>query len=235
MRHPTLQRAPLKAVIFDFDGTLAVSTLDYALMRQKAREAVREVLPDGFSYTPEQQGHVPAMEELTALCGAVGVFGDAAVRRVRAAAMDAIARVELEAAGRSSLFPFVRPMLRTLGAQGIRCGIITRNCRASIQTVFPDHEELCGCVLTRDDVEKVKPDPAHLLAALQALDCAPKEALMVGDHPMDIQVGRKAGTRTAGVASAESPFADLVKEKPTWLARDAGELVRWLGLMDTQA
>ena len=59
-------------------------------------------------------------------------------------------------------------------------------------------------LLTRDDVEKVKPDPQHLLDALSMLDSEPEKALMVGDHMMDILAGKRAGTRTAAVLTLRS-------------------------------
>jgi phosphoglycolate phosphatase len=51
---------------------------------------------------------------------------------------------------------------------------------------------------------------------------------MVGDHPTDIQVGKKAGARTAGVGTGEGTRERLARESPDFLAADAGELMRGL-------
>jgi histidinol phosphatase-like enzyme len=37
---------------------------------------------------------------------------------------------------------------------------------------------------------RVKPHPEHLLTALKLLDVPPERAIMVGDHPMDITLGK---------------------------------------------
>ena len=50
-------------------------------------------------------------------------------------------------------------------------------------------------VVGGDIVPFRKPDPRHLLAALEQLDVAPNEAVMVGDNENDHAAGRGAGSR----------------------------------------
>jgi phosphoglycolate phosphatase len=78
--------------------------------------------------------------------------------------------------------------------------------------------------LTRDDVELVKPDPEHLLAALRALEVEPHHALMVGDHPMDVRAGRLAGTRTVAVLTGYSPAERFAPESPDLILDQVGDL-----------
>ena len=54
-------------------------------------------------------------------------------------------------------------------------------------------------VVCGDDVERPKPAPDAVLAILRRLDVPPSEALVVGDMPVDIEMGRAAGVRTCGV------------------------------------
>src|SRR5208282_1527700 len=71
-------------------------------------------------------------------------------------------------------------------------------------------------LLTRDDVPRTKPDPAHLLAALEQLGVAREEAIMVGDHHMDIVAGRAAGMRSMAMAHGrldERSFADCPPDR----------------------
>lgn len=213
----------IRAVVFDFDGTLAVQTLDFGLMRQRAMEALSLYAP--VADTPTE----PVMEELERACA--GLDADTAAR-ARQATMAAIEAVELEAARHSRLFPCVRPMLAALRQRGIGSAVITRNILPAVRMVFPDVAEHCVCVLTRDDVSNVKPHPDHLRKALEIMACEPGNALMVGDHPMDIQVGKNAGTLTAGVAGGHVSLERLAMEDPTWLADDVGQLMRRIGLTD---
>ena len=212
----------LRAIVFDFDGTLATTPLDFGHMHQRARDAMAGYIP-----VPEiLEG--PVLEDIERLCAD---REPELAARARAAAMRAIEEVEVETARKARLFPFVRPMLEALQSRNIAPAIISRNCPAAIFTVFPDAREHFRCVLTREDVEKVKPDPGHLLKALQIIGCGPETGLMVGDHPMDIRTGKRAGTLTAGVASGGTGMGALAGERPDYLAGDAGELMRNLGLM----
>jgi phosphoglycolate phosphatase len=94
--------------------------------------------------------------------------------------------------------------------------------------VFPDATNYLAALLTREDVDAVKPDPSHLLAALQAVGVGPSEALMVGDHPSDMLTARRAGTFSGAVASGGTPMEELLRDDPDFFAPDVGELLRGL-------
>ncbi|HEU6437381.1 MAG TPA: HAD family hydrolase [Nitratidesulfovibrio sp.] len=231
----------VRAVVFDFDGTLAAPTLDFDVMRRAVADAMRVHLePHPAPRPTSAPAHVPAppdrpdlpvmewIAHVTALLEVHGRPADAAA--LHADAHAAIRRVEVEAAARGSLFPFTRPMLAGLAAIDVSVAIVTRNCPEAVRAVFPDVDALCPCLLTRDDVPRVKPDPDHLLRALDALGRSPGEALMVGDHPMDIVTGHRAGTLTAGVASGESPAHALHEAGAHVVADDCAALMVRLGL-----
>ena len=96
-------------------------------------------------------------------------------------------------------------LLAELGRRSIRIGDRDEKLpgRRSCRT-FPDIDRYCQAVLTRDDTVRIKPHPEHLTTALSLLGAAPADAAMVGDHPLDIQLGREAGTFTIGVLSGHS-------------------------------
>lgn len=211
--------AGIRVLIFDFDGTLARQTLDFGHMRREATAAMAAYVP--LPDRPELR-----TMELLALVG----HETEAARQAQRAARDAIRRVEIEAAEESSLYPYVRPMLRRLGELGLSMAIATRNCSEAVSRVFPDAAEHC-LVLTRDDVLRVKPHPLHVTTALDALGVAPENALMIGDHPMDIEAGKNAGTLTAGVATGDHSLEQLERCGPDYLAADGGELMRMLRIL----
>ncbi|MCU0571929.1 MAG: HAD hydrolase-like protein [Syntrophobacteraceae bacterium] len=142
--------------------------------------------------------------------------------RSRASRM--IVEMELQASREGALFPFTRILLRRLEHSGIHTAIITRNCEAAVRMVFPDLEDFCGCFLARDHVERVKPDPGHLRRALVHFGSAAGSSLMVGDHPLDVQTGKRAGTLTAGVASGSGSWDDLARSGADWVASDCESL-----------
>lgn len=214
--------ARIRAVLFDFDGTLAEATLDFAVMRKQARAAMA-----GFAELPEVPA-VPVMEELAQLCAALP---PSRAEEARRRTMEAIAEVEREAATRAGLFPFTRPMLAALRARGIASAVVTRNCPDAVFTVFPDLREYVACVLTRDDVERVKPDPEHGGKALALIGCGAEAAIMVGDHPMDVETGKRLGAFTGAVASGEGKREALAAANPDWLEDDAEILMQRISLL----
>ena len=66
-----------------------------------------------------------------------------------------------------------------------------------------------------EDVEREKPDPAGLSAAVERLDVAPAALLYVGDSLTDAETARRAGVRFAAVltgTTASEAFADHAVE-----------------------
>jgi phosphoglycolate phosphatase len=230
---PEQYRFPLKALVFDFDGTLATLTLDFGEMRRRIAALAASRLPQ----TPTSNGR-PVLEWIEALALEAERYAldrrqgkqeaQAAGQTLKAECAELVRSMELEAAGQGELFPFARPLLEGLRRAGLGAAIITRNCGAAVRSVFPDAERYCDCLLAREDVRRVKPDPEHLLTALARLGTPASLALMVGDHPMDIEAGRRAGTRTAGVASGAQSLAALQTHAPDYLAENAASLLELL-------
>lgn len=224
--------APLQALVFDFDGTLATLTLDFGEIRSRV-----VALAAGYLPQPPQADGQPVLEWVESLAQEIerGVKGSAgrrngagAARQFQTRCAKMIQTMEVAAAAHGRLFPFTRLLLRELAKSGLGLAIITRNCRPALRAVFPDVAQYCDFLLTREDVTRVKPDPSHLLAALERLGCSPTRALMVGDHPLDIETGRRAGTLTAAVASGANNRAVLQAHGPDFLADDVSELMREL-------
>jgi len=216
------------AIIFDFDGTLATLTIDFALMRRKVLALAEALLPeDAFPLDPTFDA-LPVLELLERLT-ILAPSGEDALELASRARL-AITAQELDSAREGQLFAFTRPMLSRLVELRLATGVITRNCTAAVKTVFPDVERACGVLLAREDVPRVKPDPAHLLAALARLGATPERTLMVGDHPMDIETARRAGCSAAAVASGHTAAETLAAHSPDFLAADCEELMQTLGL-----
>jgi len=211
----------IRAAVFDFDGTLAETNIDFAGMRAGVLEVadrwgMRERV-DGQRYILE------IVEQVLALLP----DEDARMRFAREAE-EAMQRVELEACSAAQPFAGVPEALQRLIDAGVRVGIITRNCRLGVGAVTDRHPLPHEVLLTRDDVELVKPDPSHLRLALAALDVPPEQAIMVGDHPTDIQTGHAAGAFAAGVLTAKTTREQFEELRPDLIAEDVPRLVELL-------
>ncbi|OPY06873.1 MAG: Phosphoglycolate phosphatase [Syntrophaceae bacterium PtaB.Bin038] len=213
----------LEAVVFDFDGTLALLNIDFRAMR-------RDIVDLASSYGIGDDGMerlfvLEMIEEMSRRIGRKspgrqGAFSDLALRRV--------ADRELAGAAYSFLFPDVRKMLAELRRRGIKTGVLTRNCLEAVRAVFPDIGNYSDAVVTRDDTERVKPHPDHIRAVLRLLDAEPSTSAMVGDHPMDIRVGKAVGALAVGVLTGYSAAADLREAGADLILERAAEITCWL-------
>ena len=190
---------PLKAVLFDFDGTLAELSVDFIRMRR----AVLDLMGDYC--TPTDSMHdLYVLEMIEAGRCLISKDRPGKEGEFFARAHELISAIETEGACGGALFAGTEEMLRELRRRQIKSGVVTRNCRAAVLQLFPDIDSRCDVVITREGAAQVKPHPGHLLTALGFLDTNPEFAAMVGDHPMDIAVGREVGTYTIGVLTGYS-------------------------------
>jgi len=214
----------LEAIVFDFDGTLAELTLDFDLMKRKIA-ALGEVF---LGERPEPDG-TPALEWLDRLVArAMELDRDEGLEFASRGRL-VLAAMELDAAREGRLFPFTRPALTLLRDRGVATGVITRNISAAVRLVFPEIEAEVGVFLAREAAVRVKPDPAHLMQALGRLGADPARTLMVGDHPMDVETGRRAGALCAAVTSGRQGADAFAAMEPDFIAPDVGALLPLLG------
>jgi len=201
--------------LFDFDGTLIEPSIDFDSMYRRVRHIAREF---GVDDRPMEQLHILEIVERTQM-----LLRDdhGSCQEFLEQAHAAILTLELEAAAHADAYSGVPEMLEELAARGFGVGIVTRNSRAAVMRILqrlPLHYDV---LLTRDDVDHVKPDPRHLLRALEHFPEARRRAVMCGDHPMDVIAGERIGALTVGVLQpgmSEERFAevdpDLVVSRP---------------------
>ena len=212
----------VRAVLFDFDGTLVQPAIDFGLMRRKVLEVVARF---GFDPAPLAAGYVL---ETVALVRARLEADAGRAAEFEQQAQQAILEVELEAAERTEPYPRVPAMLHTLAARGYRVSIVTRNARQVVERILARAPLEHALLLTRDDVPHVKPDPRHLLAALNALGVAPVQGLMCGDHPMDVLAGQRAGMRTVGVLTLGLDATHFSQAQPDLILPEVADLPAYL-------
>ncbi len=70
-----------------------------------------------------------------------------------------------------------------------------------------------------------KPDPQAIQALMERAGVPAGETLLVGDSPIDVETGRRAGVKCAAVGHGFSPEEELEKACPDWAVRDLRELL----------
>ena len=134
--------------------------------------------------------------------------------------------VELEAAAGGKLLPGSKEVLCSLREKGVKVGIVTRNCEDAVRRVFPDIDAYSDVFVSRDGVEKVKPHPDHLTSVMRALRVTGAEAVMVGDHVLDILAGKKVGMKTVGVLTGYIKREEFEKAGADYILRSVSEVCR---------
>jgi len=183
----------IRAVLFDFDGTLTLpGSIDFAGIKKAIR------CPDD----------VPILEFIE---GQPSVADQRQAWRVLKQFEEAAAQCSRPNEGAEELVRFLK-------RRHIRRGILTRNRRASVETALNNfaHVRLAdfNVIITRDHVQRPKPDPEGVLLAARRLRVPAATLLMVGDYRYDIEAGQRAGAPTVFLESSlttrlPSPPADF--------------------------
>ncbi|HEY2406645.1 MAG TPA: HAD-IA family hydrolase [Polyangiaceae bacterium] len=205
-----------RALVFDLDGTLIDSRLDIACAANHALGVL------GF-----------AQREVAVIAGYVGDGARPLLARAAEIAetdpridglYDAfIAYYLVHPIDHTTLLPGVASALSAL--RELPLCVCTNKPRSSTDAVLaqlplPVRFQL---VVASDDLPKKKPDPLPLVHIAERLGLTPRELVMVGDGPQDIQCARAAGARSVGVEGIQ-PRARLLAAEPDVVLASLHEL-----------
>ena len=214
----------IRAVVFDFDGTLAVLNIDFSQMREQVFQLIRKHGIDESSI--EEKYLLEIIDEVVQILNQKNF---SAAKEFYQEAHQILHEIELKAAEGGKLLPGVEAALKSLRGKGLKIGIVTRNCEEAVRKVVPDIEEFCDVFVSRDSIKKVKPHPEHLTSVLKALNVSGEETVMVGDHPIDIHAGKRVGMKTIGVLTGRTQREEFEKAGADYILGDASQLSELIG------
>ncbi len=171
----------IRAVIFDLDGTLVRTRLDFAGLRRQL----------GF---PEGVGILEHIEALTGVA-----------RQSAAAAVEAH---EMDCAATATWMPGALDLLASLRGAELPWGVVTRNTRQAARVVLGRLTDHSYTLLAREDCPP-KPDPTGPLSLAEAWNVPSRDVLFVGDFIYDLQAAHAAGMPSCLYAPAFQPRPDL--------------------------
>ena len=187
---------PIRAVIFDLDGTITQPYFDFDAIREEIGldRNGGPILEAMESMTRSQRRHAEA------------ILRDHESRAVAASVPNAGARETVTA-------------LRT---RGIRIGILTRNRKDNAAAVMRRHGLHYDAIVGRED-GPVKPDAFGVLHLCRQFGVKPTETLLVGDYLFDLLCAQAAGA--VPVLIANHPQADEFTAHAAFTIQDLTELL----------
>lgn len=191
----------IKAVLFDFDGTLTVPGLiDFP--------AVKKAIgcPDNSTI--------------------LEFIGNLSSERERKKALAVLAKYEERAAEMAEPNENAEEIVRYLRGLRLKLGVLTRNSMQSVQTAMKNFRRVSlkdfHVVITREHDLKLKPHPEGVFEAGRLFGVEPCELMVVGDYIYDIQAGQRAGALTIFL---ESNHTTRCPDPPAdWTIRSLDEL-----------
>lgn len=83
--------------------------------------------------------------------------------------------------------------------------------------------DIVGC----DKVKNYKPAPDGINLLVEKYNLNKEESVMIGDARYDLQMGKNAGVKTIGAEWGAFSVDSLVKEEPTYLAKEPLEILNF--------
>jgi len=183
----------IKAVLFDFDGTL---TKPGALNFPRLKKTIG------------CPADVPVLEFIE----------DLPTLSQRNDALKELEYFEKEAAVNSKPNIGAQKLIHFLRSKSIGIGVITRNTLSSVERALQNFNDIdishFDVIISRETPVRLKPSGDGIILAANTLNVDVKQILMVGDFVFDIQAGQTAGCMTAfldygtlsGTTKVESDF-----------------------------
>jgi beta-phosphoglucomutase len=196
----------IKAVIFDFDGTLIDNMrLHYESFQAALGKRLR--ISERDLYMREGGRTIEIVTDMTRSLN----IDSYEIERI----IDAKRVIYNEMAQGISLRPEARKLIAGLKGRGLRIGLATGSHRHALEPhMGPSEFSLFDFIVTGDETDKPKPHPQPYLMCAQGLSVAPGECVAVENAPLGVESAKSAGMAcialTSTVGRKELRRADFV-------------------------
>jgi len=187
--------AHLRAVIFDLDGTLVDTADEFVPVVQALRAEHGRAAMDPERIRASVSNGARALVSL-------GLDLDESASQFESKRLRLLELYSQVLGTLARPYPGIEDLLTELERRGIAWGISTNKPRVYTEPLLASLalQPAPGSVVCPDDVAERKPHPESLHRNCRDLDCAPHEAIYIGDHLRDVEAGRRAGMYTIAAA-----------------------------------
>jgi phosphoglycolate phosphatase len=198
---------PLKALIFDFDLTLADATqgiyqcMNHALNFFGYNHADFETVKRTIGYT------LPVSFQM--------LTGNNDPEASEKFVEEYVAHADIVMNINTFVYPSVFNIMPKIKQQGLQTAIVSTKYRYRIAEILKRDklEEYFNCVIGGEDVKNHKPAPEGLFIAVEKLGLNKSETLYIGDSLVDAQAAKNAGIRFCAVLSGTTTADEFKKVK----------------------
>ena len=197
----------VKGIIFDLDGTLIKSKINFLEMKEKIIEYL-----NNLGLQPQLEAAKTSTLDLIEFINN-RVKDKKLVKKILENVNKIMNEIELNSLTYIESINGVKEALEFLKSKEIKIGVLTRGCRdyALKSLKKTGLKNLIDYLVARDDVNEPKPNPTSALTLAKKMNLAPNEILMVGDHILDFLCAKKAGMKFIGVLTGFSSEKEFKK------------------------
>jgi HAD superfamily hydrolase (TIGR01509 family) len=175
----------LKAVIFDWDGTLAATMPLHYKAYKKALAGYMEV-KEIMIYLREGRKREEIIADLIGKDISDPDVAECSKEKDRI--FRSLVKTDF------TFYPGAMELIKHLKSRGLKLGLVTGTRRKNLHQVLkPEEISLFDCIIAADDVVNTKPDPEPFRVCLEAMRVKPSQAMVVENAPLGIQSAKSAG------------------------------------------
>lgn len=195
----------VKAIIFDFDGTLVNSAIDFESMKKEFFLALinRGIEPEILKINDSLYENLIRVKSECRNSGKISLL-----KELDQIIEEVLLKAELQNVENTTLINGAKSVISLLRERGYKIGLLTRGSRTYVMKAFDvvglSTEEF-DAIICRDDFshDEAKPNGIALTRIAARLGVDTSECVMIGDHPIDLYCAKEAKSNFIGVLSGK--------------------------------
>jgi pyrophosphatase PpaX len=210
----------IRAVFFDLDGTLVEFKLDVYGSKVEVVKVIKSIVPN-LEGLDDTRSYFMMLDKVRVSTNKV------VYESVRERVYSVLDNWEERAACETELRPKAMEVLQELRNSGKKIALLTNSGKKAVKYVLSKFhmDDYFDIILTRDEVEFMKPSPVGVRLLLNYFKFKPHECMTVGDGVIDILPSKVVGVKTIVIAGGFTPVEKLKQEKPDYIVYNLIDIV----------
>lgn len=214
----------IKCVLFDLDQTLVRLSIDWKRALETIKKKYSEYGISDDLLSRHKHSVFSMMIEIYDKM--LKFFPKNRAEEIQRSVSETLEEYEINGVTEAELVPNCKKVLMNLKKKGLKVGVVSGTSDAAVNQALEkfDLRKYVDAVFTRDSPGRMKPSSDHVIACLRALNCAPQDAMLIGDTERDIQAARKAGVLAVGLLADNDQWMKKWDISSMWMRRRKKEV-----------